>query len=121
MRRFWWFVWVKVAILAAVLLVAYFTVSGIVKKAVSPYLVDEPVRIAAEGKQDEDKEEDKDKDENKDSQEEEKNILDKAMDWVDNKFDVHIDYESLIFDYANDYAQQMMEDSKQERTLTETP
>ena len=40
---------------------------------------------------------------------------------IENKVGVYIDYESFIFDYANDYAQRMMEESKQERNVITEP
>ena len=40
---------------------------------------------------------------------------------IENKVGVYIDYESFIFDYANDYAQRMMEESRQERNVITEP
>ncbi len=98
MRRYWWFVWVKVAVLAVALFFAYRHVHGVVDDLLSPYLLEES------------QEEPTVDDENE-------NKVDQLMGWVEDKLDVKIDYENLIFDYANDYAQKMIEQSEEERTV----
>lgn len=98
MRRYWWFVWVKVAVLAVALFFAYRYVHGVVDDLLSPYLLEES------------QEEPSADDENE-------NKVDQLMGWVEDKLDVKIDYENLIFDYANDYAQKMIEQSEEERTV----
>lgn len=98
MRRYWWFVWVKVAVLAVALFFAYRYVHGIVDDLLSPYLLEESQREAA-------------------TDDEEENKVDQLMGWVEDKLDVRIDYENLIFDYANDYAQEMIRQSEEERTV----
>lgn len=98
MRRYWWFVWVKVAVLAVTLFFAYRYVHGVVDDLLSPYLLEES------------QEESTVDDENE-------NKVDQLMGWVEDKLDVKIDYENLIFDYASDYAQKMIEQSEEERTV----
>ena len=100
MRRYWWTVWIKVAVLAVVLLLAYNFVSGIVKDTVGPYLLEEPRQEQAE---------------------EDKDIVQKLVGKVENVFDVQIDYENFIFDFANDYAQKMMEQSDEEHQVISEP
>ncbi len=98
MRRYWWFVWVKVAVLAVALFIAYRFVSSQVNDMLSPYLIDEPTEAVVE-------------------EDGEPNPVDKLMGWVERKLDVQINYEDLIFDYANEYAQKMMEESDEERNV----
>ncbi len=92
MRRYWWTVWIEVAVLAAVLFVGYKIATRIVLDIVSPYLIEEH-----EVGQRSD------------------NLIKQVMEQVEERLDVRIDYENLIFDYANDYAGRMMEESHEER------
>ena len=41
MRRYWWTVWIKVAIVAVLLFFGYKYVTGMVMDVVSPYLIEE--------------------------------------------------------------------------------
>lgn len=100
MRRYWWFVWVKVAVLAVALFFAYRFVHGYVDDLLSPYLIEEPQETAPS------------------EDDTEENKVDALMGWVEDKLDVQINYEDLIFDYANEYAQKMIEESEQERDIT---
>ena len=95
MRRYWWTVWIKVAVLAVVLLLAYNFVSGIVKDTVGPYLLEEGTREELD----------------------EEDMVQKLVGKVEGVFHVQIDYENFIFDFANDYAQKMMEESDEERNV----
>lgn len=105
MRRYWWFVWVKVAVLAVILLVGYFAVKSTVNALIEPYVLETPRETVSEPSDGE-------------AEEEEANIVDRVMGWVENVLDVQLDYESMIFDYANDYAKEMIEQSDDERNLT---
>ena len=93
MRRYWWTVWIKVAVMAVVLLLAYEFVSGIVKDTVGPYLLEEP---------------------RQEETEEDEDMVKKLVGKVENAFGVQIDYENFIFDFANEYAQNMVEQSDEE-------
>ena len=106
MRRYWWFVWVKVAVLAVVLLVGYFAVKHRVDTLVSPYVLDTPRETVAETAP-----------EAPDDAVESSNMVDKMMTWVEKKFGVQLDYERLIFDYANGYAKDMIRQSDEERNV----
>ena len=93
MRRFWWTTWIKVAAVAAVLLVAFFFGKSKLDHILSPYESDgSPEQLT-----------------------EDANIIDKTMYWVEKTLGKKLNYEDLIFDYANDYAQKMMTESKQSR------
>ena len=100
MRRYWWTVWIKVAVLAVVLLLAYNFVSGIVKDTVGPYLLEEP---------------------RQEETEEDEDMVKKLVGKVENAFGVQIDYENFIFDFANEYAQKMMEQSDEEHHVISEP
>lgn len=98
MRQGWWTVWIKVAILALVLFSGYKYVTGMVQDLVSPYLIEED-----------------------EIGERSDNLIKKVVEKVEEKLKIRIDYENMIFDYANDYADKMMEQSQEERQfLTET-
>lgn len=103
MRRYWWFVWVKVAVLAVALFFAYQYVRDYVDELLSPYLIEAPEEAAPS--------------EDLEDSEDEGNKVDQLMGWVEEKLDVQINYEDLIFDYANDYAQKMIEQSDDERSV----
>ena len=100
MRRYWWTVWIKVAVMAVVLLLAYNFVSGIVKDTVGPYLLEEP---------------------RQEQTDEEEDMVQKLVGKVENTFGVQIDYENFIFDFANEYAQKMMEQSDEEHHVISEP
>ncbi len=101
MYKNWWFVWVKVGVLALVLLLAFNFVRGKVNDLVSPYLLSEP---AATEPSDSGEEEDAD-------------IIDKVTGMLNRVFDAEIDLENLIFDYANEYARRMVDRSYADRTV----
>ena len=99
MGRYWWTVWIKVAVMAVVLLLAYNFVSGIVKDTFEPYLLEEGAREELD----------------------EEDMVQKLVGKVESAFGVQIDYENFIFDFANDYAQKMMEQSDEEHHIISEP
>ena len=104
MRRNWWFVWVEVAVLAVALFISYKIVAAKVDGMLSPYLTgDLEVPAATE------------------TTEEEANIVDKIMNKAESVIGKKINYEDLIFDYANAYAKEMMKESEKERNAVNTP
>ncbi len=104
MRRNWWFVWVEVAVLAVALLVSYKLVMAKVDGLLSPYLAGEIEQPAVT-----------------EATEEEPNIVDKIMSKAESIVGKKINYEDLIFDYANAYAKEMMAESEKERNAVNTP
>ena len=96
MRKFWWTVWIEVAVLAVLLFTGYKFAMGMVRDLVTPYLIEE-----------------------EEVGERSDNIIRQIMEKVEEKLDVRIDYENMIFDYANDYANRMMEESHKERRYME--
>ena len=103
MRRYWWTVWIKVAVLALVLLFGYFAAKKYISGLFEPYVIEE-----------EDVEEAPDVAENSDPV---KAIFGKVQD----KLGFRFRYEDMIFDYANDFAKDMMEDSVAERNAISEP
>ena len=103
MGKYWWTVWIKVAVLAAVLLGAYLYAKDYVTDMFEPYLLEEPAVTEPT------------------DETEEPNIVEKLVGKVEPVFDVRINYEDMIFDYANGYAKQMMEDSQAERNVIDAP
>lgn len=101
MGRYWWTVWIKVAVLAVVLLLAYNHAKGIVVDLFEPYLLEESAQTETDT-QDND-------------------LVKQLFGKIEEKFDVRIDYENMIFDYANEYAQTMMEQSVEERNVIDEP
>ncbi len=99
MGRYWWTVWIKVAILAVALVFAFNFVKGIVVDLFEPYLLEESVDAEADT--------------------EDSDLVKQLVGKVEQAFGVHIDYENMIFDYANGYAQTMMEQSEEERNIIE--
>lgn len=103
MRRYWWTVWIKVAVLAVVLLVGFFAVKRYVRGFFEPYLIEESSAVeepeVAEGS------------------DPVKAIFEK----VEEKLGFRFRYEDMIFDYANAFAQDMMEDSVAERNVITEP
>lgn len=97
MGRYWWTVWIKVAVLAVALLFAYRYAKGFVVGLFEPYLLEESVQVEADT-QDSD-------------------LVKQVFGKIEEKFDVKIDYENMIFDYANEYAQTMMKQSVEERNV----
>lgn len=105
MTKYWWTVWIKVAIMAVVLIFAYNFISGIVRDLFDPYLLEEPeTEISVESSGEEEEEEDA-------------NPLVLLVGKVEELFDVNIDYENMLFDYANEYAQEMMTQSKEDHNV----
>ncbi len=92
MRRCWWTVWIEVAIVAVLLFFGYKYVTGMVQDLISPYLIEED-QVG----------------------ERSDNLIKEIVEKVEAKLKVRIDYENLIFDYANDYAGKMMDQSREER------
>ena len=103
MGKYWWTVWIKVAVLAAVLLGAYLYAKDYVTDMFEPYLLEEPAVTEPT------------------DETEEPNIVEKLVGKVESVVDVRINYEDMIFDYANGYAKQMMEDSQAERNVIDAP
>lgn len=125
MRKYWWTVWIKVAVIALVLFVAYQYVSDQIEDLVSPYLIEqseeellatEEVSEEAEEPSENESEEDTEK-----SKEEDENLVMSLLGKIEEAFNVKIDFENMIFDYANEYAQQMMEQSHEERDIIFEP
>ncbi len=120
MRRYWWTVWIKVAVLAFVLFLGYRYAKNKIEDFVSPYLIDES---KIEQTLADDKEEESSKvslEESEDESDEGKgvdtgNLLMSLLGKIEKTFDVKIDFENMIFDYANEYAQKMKEESKEEQ------
>lgn len=92
MRRCWWTVWIEVAIVAVVLFMAYSYVENKIDELVSPYLIEED-----------------------EIGERSDNLIAELVGKVEEKLGIRIDYENMIFDYANEYAQTMIEESAKER------
>jgi len=103
MRRYWWTVWIKVAVLAIVLLVGFFVVKKYVKGFFEPYLLEESGTAEAQ--------------EVAEDSDPVKAIFEK----VEDKLGFRFRYEDMIFDYANDFAKDMMEDSEAERNAITEP
>ncbi len=99
MERYWWTVWIKVAVLGAALFLAFHYAKGLVNDLFEPYLLEDSA--VAE------------------SEEEASDPIRQIVGKIEETFDVHIDYENMIFDYANEYAQTMMEQSVEERSVSE--
>ena len=110
MGKYWWTVWIKVAVLAAVLLGAYLYVKDYVTDLFEPYLLEEPAVT-----------EPTDVNAEPTDETEEANIVEELVGKVEDAFDVRINYEDMIFDDANGYGNQMMEDCRAERNVIEAP
>ncbi len=102
MRKYWWTVWIKVAVLAVVLILAYNFVSNQIEEMFSPYLIEETTEETSDAELEEPAEEDE-------------NLVMSILSKIEDAFGVKIDFENLIFDYANEYAQAMKEQSEEER------
>lgn len=109
MRRAWWTVWIKVAVLAVALFLGYCFAKGKVDGILSPYLTDQSPSETTEstnGALD---------DPETDSGSKSQQLIDQAVSFAEKIVGKKIDYENLIFDYANDYAHRMMDESDEER------
>lgn len=102
MRKYWWTVWIKVAVLAIVLLLAYNFVMNKVDSIISPYLIEETQM------------ESQPQDETQES-ETDGNLVMNILGKIEDKLGVKIDFENLIFDFANEYAKNVKEQSFEER------
>lgn len=108
MDRTWWTVWIKVAVLAAVLLVAFLSVKKLVMDTLDPYLLQEPAQIQTDGAED-------------GEEGEEPDPVQTLVGKAEKLLGVHIDYENFIFDFANQYAKDMMAQSEQEHNQISQP
>lgn len=103
-RRYWWTVWIKVAVLAAALLLAYNYASDKIEEMISPYILEETASSEAASSEG-----------NGEETEEEGNLLNNLLGKVERVLGVELDYENMIFDYANDYTKTIKEEAKAER------
>lgn len=103
MRKYWWTVWIKVAVVALLLFLGYQYASNKIEEIVSPYLIEQTDETEMEKKEDSG------------------NFVMDILGKIEEKFGVKIDFENLIFDYANDYAQDMKEQSQEERNPISEP
>lgn len=110
MRRYWWTVWIKVAILAVAVFVAFNAAKKIVVNLLDPYVLGEISQDAAE-----------ETTAPEDGEEGKTDLVQTLVGKVENTLGVRLDYENLIFDYANEYAQNMMEQSDEERSQINEP
>ena len=92
--------------MAVVLIFAYNFISGIVLDLFDPYLLEEPESSVSD-----------ETPEDTDEEEGDTNPLVSLVGKVEGIFDVRIDYENMLFDYANEYAQEMMSQSKEDRNI----
>ena len=103
MRRFWWTVWIKVVILAVVLLVGFFAVKKYVHGFFEPYVIEDAST------------------EKEPAVEEGSDPVKAIFEKVEDKLGFRFRYEDMIFDYANGYAKDMMKDSEAERNAITEP
>ena len=103
MRRYWWTVWIKVAGLAIVLLIGFFAAKKYVNSFFEPYLLEESSDVGEA--------------EIADDSDPVKAIFEK----VEDKLGFRFRYEDMIFDYANGFAKDMMEDSVAEHNAITEP
>ncbi len=120
MRKYWWTVWIKVAVLAVVLFMGYRYVSGWVVDLFSPYLIEESDTSGVTSEDDMPSEETALEQESTE-EETEGNLVMDIFGKIEDTFDVKIDFENMIFDYANEYALEMKEQSEQERNPVSEP
>ena len=78
--------------MAVLLFFGFKYVTGMVNDLISPYLIEED-QVG----------------------ERSDNLIKEIVEKIEAKLNVRFDYENLIFDYANDYAGKMMEQSREER------
>ena len=105
MRKYWWTVWIKVAVLAVALFLGYRFVSEQVTELFSPYLIEEETVAIDETVE----------------EETEGNLVLDLLAKVEDTFGVKIDFENMLFDYANEYAHEMKEQSNEERNPISEP
>ncbi len=94
MTKRWWTVWIKVGIMAVLLVLAYNFVTDTVRQYLEPYIIEED-----------------------EVGERTENVIKDIMEKLEEKLDIRVDYENMIFDYANGYAKDMMEQSHEERNM----
>ena len=82
---------------------AYNFVSGIVQETVEPYLLEEEAQTETEAP----------------AEEADADIVKSLVGRVESVFGIRLDYENFIFEFANDYAQTMMEQSEAEHNSAE--
>ena len=111
MRRYWWTVWIKVAVVAAALIVGYHFASNKIDELVSPYILEEPEVSAPTLSEEPETTVLPDASEQPDEGIDKKNLLTTVLNKFQDTLGVKLDFENMIFDYANDYAQQMKEES----------
>ncbi len=92
MRRLWWTVWIEVAIVAFLLYTGYDFARDKVQEYVSPYLIEED-----------------------EVGERSDNIVTRIVEAVEEKLGIRLNYEDMIFDYANEFALTLKEQSEEER------
>ena len=98
MRRLWWTVWIEVAIVAFLLYMGYDYARDKVQEYISPYLIEED-----------------------EVGERSDNIVTQLVELVEDKFDIRLNYEDMIFDYANEFALTLKEQSEEERKASTKP
>ena len=98
MTKRWWTVWIKVGIMAVLLVLAFNFVKDTVRQYLDPYIIEED-----------------------EVGERTDNVIKEIMEKLEEKLNIRVDYENMIFDYANGYAKTMMEQSHEDRNMeTET-
>lgn len=117
MGRYWWSVWIKVAILAVILLIAYNSASKFIQKTIEPYKLDASAETVMTEEASEETEADEETEKNEDGEPSASDKLKAIVEKVEAKVGSFMDYENFIFDYANDFAQKMMEESAEERNI----
>ena len=98
MRRLWWTVWIEVAIVAFLLYTGFDYARDKVQEYLSPYLIEE-----------------------EEVGERSDNIVTQLVEMVEEQFSIRLNYEDMIFDYANEFALTLMEQSEEERKPTAKP
>lgn len=125
MSRFWWLVWVKVAVLALVLYLGYNAVSEKVTELFAPYILEEtestestseielevPEATEPGGEGEEVEEEVEEEEAGIDGA----GLLQKVASKVEDLFGVKIDYENMLFDVADAYTQKIIAEADEER------
>jgi hypothetical protein len=97
-RRFWWTVWIEVAIVAFLLYMGYDFARDKVQEYLTPYLIEE-----------------------EEVGERSENIVSQIVEKVEERFGIRMNYEDMIFDYANEFALTLMEQSEEERKPATAP
>lgn len=95
--------------MTVVLILAYNFVSNQVEELFSPYLIEEETTEPVLQEPTEEEEET------------EGNLVMDLLGKVEDAFGVKIDFENMIFDYANEYALEMKEQSEEERNPISEP